>query len=220
MPRKKSKENLNQSPLPRGVKLLRSLRGHTGAIGRIAWSPDGKILATPSFDRTICLWDAHSGERLSTIELDCPVFAVAFHPDGTLVGGSNDGVVRLWNAASGELRHTLNGHKKEVWSVACDAEGRTIASASRDQTAKLWDAASGRLLYTLKAHSGGFNNVAFDTTGRILASGGDDLGSVCLWDVIDGRLLHTLPTAVSRCHLRGVRSPGRNFCLRRWERNG
>ena len=76
--------------LPPGVKLVRTLRGHTGWIGRIAWSPDERLLASPSDDQTIRLWDAGTGECLRTLEGHAEkVYSVAFDPTGsTLTSGS------------------------------------------------------------------------------------------------------------------------------------
>src|SRR5712691_9273568 len=98
--------------LPPGVKLLRTLRGHTGWIGRIAWSPDGRMLASPSYDQTIRLWDAETGELLRTVGgNEGKVFGVAFDPVGRmLASASTDNTVELWEPASGKLIRTLEGH--------------------------------------------------------------------------------------------------------------
>src|SRR5271154_2410288 len=110
--RKKSKGGpspLAPLKLPAGVKLLHTLRGHTGRIGRIAWSPDGGMLASPSADKTIRLWDAGAGECLRMIEgSGSDVYAVAFDPAGrVLASGSRDGAIKLWESSSGRLLHTL-----------------------------------------------------------------------------------------------------------------
>ncbi len=97
--------------LPPGVKLVRTLRGHTGWIGRIAWSPDGLTLASPSHDKRVRLWNVETGELLRTLEdHGGTVYAVAFDPSGcTLASGADDETVKLWEAASGKLLHTLKG---------------------------------------------------------------------------------------------------------------
>src|SRR4051812_41492851 len=117
MAKKKLKEYFRQPTktvapeLPPGVKLLRTLRGHTDLIGRIAWSPDGRMLASPSSDDTIRLWDAETGECLRTlVGYQGTVASVAFDPVGhILVSGSNGHTVTLWEVASGRRLRTLEG---------------------------------------------------------------------------------------------------------------
>jgi small GTP-binding protein len=179
--------------LPAGVKLVRTLRGHAGAIGRIAWSPDGRMLASPSYDGSIRLWNPKTGECLRTLETqENAVLSVAFDPAGrNLASGNQDKTVKLWEPISGRLLRTLEGHTDRVSTVAFDPVGRTLASGGGDATVKLWEAASGRLLRTLEGHVREASSVAFDAAGLTLASGSHD-GTVKLWEVGSGRPLKTL----------------------------
>jgi small GTP-binding protein len=178
--------------LPAGVKLLRTLRGSTSRIGRIAWSLDGR-LASPAVDGTIRLLDAETGKCLRTIDGHRgEVWGVAFDPAGrTLASGSADSTIKLWEPTSGRLLHTLRGHGGGVAAVAFDPSGHILASAGYGGSVILWEVESGRLLRTLTGHRGLAWSVAFDPAGLMLATGGDD-NTVKLWDTTDGRLLRTL----------------------------
>jgi class 3 adenylate cyclase/GTPase SAR1 family protein len=179
--------------LPPGVKLVRTLRGHTEFIGRIAWSPDGRILASPSGDGTIRLWDTETGECLRTLKaLGDLVYSVAFDPTGrTLAAAGFDGTVKLWEPATGWLLRTLKGYGESVYIVTFAPDGGTLAGVSADKTVKIWNPANGKTLRTLERQASPIISVAFDPGGRILATG-TGYGTVLLWDPASGKVLRTL----------------------------
>jgi len=179
--------------------LKRILEGHSAGVNSVAFSVDGKILASGSKDNTVKLWGVASGLLLRTLEGHSNwVNLVAFSADGkTLASGGEDKTVRLWDVASGRTLRTLEGHSDRINSVAFSADGQTLVSGSgravdpTDKTVRLWDVTSGSLLRTMEGHSKGVNSVAFSADSKTLASGSED-NTVKLWDVTSGRLLRTL----------------------------
>jgi WD40 repeat protein len=119
---------------------------------------------------------------------------VAYSPDGVrLASASDDKTVKLWQADSGKLRRSFEGHSGGVTSVAFSPDGARLASAADDNTVKLWDAASGKLLRTFEGHGDQVESVAFSPDGARLVSAGAD-GAVRLWDVASGACLAALAT--------------------------
>ena len=164
-----------------------------GGIFSVAFSPDGKLLATSDTDGEIRLWQVANGQQVLSCKGHASyTFSVTFSPDSqTLASGSLDQMVRLWDVRTGQCLKTLQGHTNSIWSVAFSPQGTTLVSGSIDHTAKLWDVNTGQCLKTLQGHTNSVWSVAFSPQGTTLISGSEDK-TVRLWDVVTGRCLITL----------------------------
>ncbi|MBD2001016.1 serine/threonine protein kinase [Leptolyngbya sp. FACHB-541] len=173
-------------------KCLHTLHGHVNSVATVAVSPDGQLIATGSFDKTLKLWDWNGELRQNLKGHIAPVLSVAFSPDGeTLVSGSVDDTIKLWNL-DGELLSTLTEHADSVLSlsVAVSPDGQALVSGSDDCTVKIWQLTTGRLFRTLP-HPRAVTSVAISPDGQILASSSND-NTIRLWNFGTGELLHTL----------------------------
>ena len=173
---------VGESPVP-GLTLRRILRGHKNDIHRIAWSPDGRFLASPSDDETIRIWDVARGECTAVLKgHESKVFSVTWSPDGRrLASSSSDNTIRIWDAKTWETLAVLEGHKSSVYHVAWSPDGFTLASACDDSTIHIWKTETGQTLMVLEVHKDQVTYVAWSTVGKRLASSSND-HTIRIWD--------------------------------------
>ena len=169
-----------------------TLEGCSGGICAVAFSPDGRLIASGSAGSTVELWDTAMGLKAELKGHSGPVCGVAFSPDGKLVASaSNDMTVLLWDAATATVQATLRGHSGWVLGITFSPDSKLVASASRDRTVVLWDTATATVQATLKGHSDLVWSVAFSPDGKLVASASDD-GTVIFWDTATATVQATL----------------------------
>ncbi|MFL5588616.1 MAG: WD40 repeat domain-containing serine/threonine protein kinase [Ktedonobacteraceae bacterium] len=171
---------------------LYTFLGHSDQVWSVAWSPDGKRIASASSDETAQVWDATDGNHLNVyLGHSDSVYAVGWSPDGMrIASGSYDKTVQIWDATYGDHFYTYTGHSSWVWSVAWSPDGKRIASAGGDTTVQLWDATSGHRFYTYTGHSASVYAVAWSPDGKHIASASSD-GMVQVWDAATGDQIYT-----------------------------
>jgi WD40 repeat protein len=163
-------------------------QGHSDTVLSVAFSPDGKTVASGSTDTTVRFIDplnANAKGAPITGHIS-PVTAVRFSPDGEMLAtagsGGDERTVRLWNVRDHGVIGRLTGHLDSVMDVVFSPDGTMLATASADATVRLWSLGSRRQIASLGGHGGPVRAVTFSPDGKLLASAGAD-GTARLWDV-------------------------------------
>jgi WD40 repeat protein len=163
------------------------LHEHTGAVGSVSFSPNGKLLASGSYDEhAVRLWDVKKREEVAVLKHTEEVGPVSFSPDGKLLAAGGRGpnnTIKVWALPERNEVAVLTGHTGGVESLSFSPDGKLLASGSEDRTVRFWDVAKQKEVAVLK-HNGVVGSVSFSPDGELLASGGfwpDN--TVRLWDV-------------------------------------
>jgi WD40 repeat protein len=166
-------------------KILRTLLGHEAAITSIAFSPDGKRLASSSADKTARVWDLSDSKfpELQKIVQPTAISAVALSADATqLFCAAGDNVIRCWAVADGTEVRTFTGHSASVSSLS--VSGQTLVSGAADSTVRVWNLQTGAIIRSIN-HAAAVSSIAVSPKGLIIASGGADK-LVKLWTASTG----------------------------------
>ena len=173
--------------LPLGTTVY-TYHGHSGGLFSAIWSPDGKRIASGSYnDRMPHVWDAANGSNLLTYRGHSdPVWPVVWSPDGKhIASGSTDKTVQVWDAANGSHVFTYHGHSDSIHAVKWSPDGKRIASGSYDRTVQVWEVIDGNNLFTSHGYDNWVLSVAWSPDGKRIASGSADQ-TVQIWDAVDG----------------------------------
>ncbi|KAF2260939.1 WD40 repeat-like protein [Lojkania enalia] len=159
------------------------LQGHTDSVYAVTFSPDSKLVASASYDRTVRIWDATAGTAMQTLKGHSSwVYAVAFAPDGKLLAsGSGDRTVRIWDIVTGSSTQTLSGHANSVLAVTFSPDGHRVISASRDKKVRIWDIVTRADPQLLESNSA-VHAVAFSPDSKLVASALND-DTIRIWEV-------------------------------------
>lgn len=172
---------------------LQTFRPH-GAIAGVAYSPDGRELATAGWDGAVKIWNVADGRAVRKLQgsRSGAINSISYSRDGRhLLTAGNDRTARIWDAATGKELAAFTGHSQRVLHASFDADAKRIVTASADGSARIWDVANNKTLHELVGHGRSVLAAEFSRDGKhVVTAGADDTARI--WTTVDGKLLETL----------------------------
>lgn len=162
------------------------LKKHDQPVKALAFSPDGKTLATGGDDKYIHLWDIATGGLTGSIENSFGIKMLAFAVDGSIIAACGNDVKMIDNL--GKTLRLWDGYTTNVWSFSFSPDSGKMVAGSYSKSVKVWDFLTAKLLFTLEGHQRSCLPVCFDPSGKYIATGSLDK-SVRLWDAATGKLI-------------------------------
>lgn len=197
-----------------------SLEGHRDYVYHVAFSDDGKRLASCGYDKLIRVWDTTTGKATGVLkEHTEAVYAVAFSSDGKLLASAAaDRSVKIWDLESGTRLYTITDPTDAVLTLAFRPGSRTLAAGGADKRIRLWEIGevSARPLRSAPAHNAAVLRIAFSADGVVLASTGADK-RVKLWDAASGRELRVLGQQTDWAQALAFSPDGRQLAVGRYD---
>ncbi len=162
---------------------IKIFKGHNQSIAGIRFSPDGRLFATASYDKSAKVWNSFTLAEENVLRHWDAFFSLNWSADGASIAlASRDSTIKLWKLAQRRIE-TLRGHEGEVWNAIFTPDGRQLLSIGTDRSLKLWKTSFSRMVRMFDGHSTYIPSIAFSPDGRYLASSSWDR-SIRLWDTV------------------------------------